>query len=489
MKRILGTALLACLLAGCTSTTSNTQPEAERSQEVAPAAAYSMSDSVKPEWRTRLDVVGQPVVVDEVALVLAVVKRTLHMVALDLSTGRQLWRKPYDASAFLTGTSLSPVTTKDSRGRDLAVLRVPDTNAVEGYYYAPLQAVALRSGKVVGETGQMGAHYACPDGRDVCLDGERFYSGSPFEPGGLGPVTSGTQPRRWDPLRPRRDPEELGGPDATFRLGDPGLFATQIGAQRILRLKDGRQLWSRPMVATFGPRSESSHGWSIDYVEDADVYVGAVGHAFPQAMYDRFNRGRPVSYELSEVHQVVGLDGTTGNRLWRIHGGHPFCDLAALADAGGFSVACVANARVTEQQELEIKRPGLTGQLMGFDPRSGETTWSVDLDRRTTETSIVGDLVVRAPDGVVVGTGEGRLAIDFESGRPTEVGGDATTYCAEGVETIEPLDRNGGTLFFACTADGRPTKSLVSEWGVASLPETHGWRVVSVKGSVLGYAG
>ncbi len=72
MKRILGTVVVACALASCTSAPSNEEAEPEPNKDQAPAAAaYSMAETAQPVWRTELDVVGEPVVVDDVAVVLA----------------------------------------------------------------------------------------------------------------------------------------------------------------------------------------------------------------------------------------------------------------------------------------------------------------------------------------------------------------------------------------------------------------------------------
>jgi len=491
MKRILGTVVLACVLAGCTSAPSGEQAESEpsgTSEDPAPAA-YSMDETAQPAWRTKLDVVGQPVVVDDVAVVLTQPKGDLHLVALDLTTGRELWRKPYDPIAFPMGSTLAPVVTKDAKGRDLVVLRQPAVDVEErGFYYAPLQAVLPRSGKVVGETGRGGVYYACPDGRNVCLDGLYNYSGSPLDPGGIGPVTGGAPPSRWDPLHPRRESRRLGGPDATFRLGLTDLYATRMGPQRIVRLEKSKQLWSRTMTAAFGPRSSTGKGWSVDYVKEADVFTGAVGHTFASAVYDRYNRGRAVTYEHDEIYQVVGLDGATGERLWRIAGANPFCGLAALAEAAQAPpIACVVDGRTTEQQDHDIQRRGLSAQLMSYDPTTGEPTWSIEFDRRTAKDSVLDNLVVRAPSGAIVGTSEGLQAVDLADGSTAPAPDDLVTLCSDSVEKVGESERNGGTLFFACTPNGEPTKDAVTEWGVASLPETAGWRLVSVKGRVLGY--
>ncbi|PUA82453.1 PQQ-binding-like beta-propeller repeat protein [Nocardioides currus] len=297
-------------------------------------------------------------------------------------------------------------------------------------------------------------------------------------------MTSGTPSTRWDPLHPRRESASLGGPDATFNIASPDIYATRLGIQRILRLDHGTEVWARTMSQVFGPhRATTDHGWSFDHDEKSDVLVGSLGYTFPQASRDRFDRGKPVTYSLDDMHQMTGIDAATGDRLWRLKGADPFCALTR----GRTAAACILDGRVTEQEGADIRRHALTARLVGLAPRTGKQTWSIDLERRTAMASVIEGLVVKAPDGVVVGTDQGRTPVDLDDGTQTPVSDGVVTFCSDGVEKAGEVERSAGSLLFLCSPDGTRADGPVTEWGVATLPETNGLRLVSVEGRVIAY--
>lgn len=409
---------------------------------------------VDPTWEVELDVLGQPVVEDGVALVLAKAPgRAVQVVAVDAATGERLWSRPWSPGGVPTGYSLEPVVARSKTERAVTVFSVPprDLSATSpDMWRLPLAVVDLRTGKEVARTDSvelLTPPSSCDDEVDVCFD-----------------TRSGRGGQRLDLDIGRVAPDPAGTPAGARGIGPDGLFATsdrpgeEIGVAR-----DGRVLWSTPVGRLMGETVTSDTGWTIEHDEENDRYLGWMRAAIPPEQRERAQAGKAFSYDAG-ILRLVAFGGADGKVLWRRDGAEQSC-LGMQTDTPVVRCVWRGTAVYDDEGALTDLRGG-AGVVEGFDPETGETRWSLDIAAGAVQ-DVFDDRgqKVAGDDTVLVDTEEGPVVVDVATGATTPAGADAVFTCAGDTVIFdyatpffndgEPVTRRyGGPLFRPCGADG-----------------------------------
>lgn len=497
MSRIfgrLGASLVLPLLASLVSCASGDTPRHDPPADAAltdaaltegvESAAVDPTAPARPDWSIRLDAIGQPVVVDDVAVVLATNRdRGLDVVGVGVRDGGVRWRHAYDVAPYLHGQVLTPEVLESRSGRRFVVYVEEDRDRRPDE--APATAVvALDPGTgkevrrlLLAALGAWAEHplAPCADGHDACSSG---FNGRP------------ARDTAWrldlDTWRVRRVP---GAPDGARPIGGYGLLssAARPGEELVGLDADGER-WRRPITEVFGRRATTDWGWSVDHVEDLDVYTGSVGIAPPRRAQARFDAGEAVTYRPSLLRREVGVDAATGEVLWRIPGATSACAYGAE----GVGVACVARGRITEQRGEDIDWDDLEVELRGYDLRTGEPDWSLSLTSRFARAMWVREVAPLGPGGLVVVTSDGPVHVAYDDGATTPVARRTVLFCADDLTRIEVygVGRLGGRLLFPCDPSGRRVDGPVAAWVLGAIPDDQrsgDHAVVALDGRLVGY--
>jgi hypothetical protein len=405
------------------------------------------------------------------------VSGSVELVSLDRRTGRENFRVPFHPGGLPTGIAMTPRTTRTDARRHVVVVRRGEPGAADG----GLQALDARSGAVIATTpGAIDDYDACSDGHDVCWSG---YQGG-FDMFGL---TGGGGPTRWDIETGRL--HENDGQEAAMLVGSPDLYVRGDGRTGVItRLRGSRTtVWSQSLSLSLAIADgvSAARGWSFEHDRRSDVYVGSLGKAVAPRLIRRYQQGKRVELPYRSLYVTVGIDGRTGEQLWRRKGADPWCDLTRSSPR----VLCVVSGSRADQKGRDSRDERLTVELQGIDPRSGEVGWSFLLDGRDAKRVYADERAPLAPHGVVLPADAGHVALDERSGTLQQVEPDAVLLCAADSDRVEVygVERSAGTLYTPCRPDGRRTKAASSKFGVAALEGDGDLRVVSMPGRVVAY--
>lgn len=453
-------AVLALTLAGCGG------DSAPIGADEAPAEPTTAAPVVLQEaWTAKgLKPIGQAEVIGETPLVYESRRGRLWLVAIDPADGSELWRKEATPSVSVPGVSLSPeeVGTEDE---PLVVMLGRNKTAP---LVADLLVLEPTTGKVVHRV--KGKYFfshpdSCVEDTAVCVrardvDAEQVSSMRlQLADGAFGPV-----PDEADIGRPV-------GPDGLVESGDRG-----PGKEHLIRIVDDQQLWRVPLRKAFGPRATTDFGWTFDHVEDAGVYVGSVGII-------REGNNADSRTDLS-LHRTVGIDAESGEVVWSAKGTSRFC---AKVDADDVHVRCEQSG--IRRTDIDNPDAGSTftdlrSTLQGFDPETGETTWSIDMGDSEALHGRV-DLVHASETEIVLTTANGREIVDFADGSTRELADGEVFVCATvesyryadpvviGEDRREVHDRVGGSLVRTCGANGKASQGAYTD----RLADVYGARV------------
>jgi hypothetical protein len=431
-----------------------------------PAPSSSTSAGASPAtlvWRQELRAIGQPQVVDGVAVVDAVERGDLRVVALDAATGKRLWSDGTSAGDVVPGIPVAPSTVEGKNGHHYVAYyrRDPSRNLS-----ARLVVADLRTGKPLVVTPP--AFFttsvgSCDDDVDVCV------TRSDLEPYVEKAV-------RLDLAKRRFVPEPDDAPTGSRDIGY-GLLQSETEGPTTLSVRDGTRLrWEHPLKQLFPGGQTPDGGWSIHLDEKAQVYVVSIASG-PRMLGKREN--------VTTALVTAGLDAKTGKRLWLEPGTWWQChgDLMSYdADQKPYPVRC----RYTGT----VQRPGSPRlsdvKVEGFDVRTGRTTWSVDAGPltalsggektvgtvgRASATAVLLALPGRPSQVVDLATGKSRAPAageTFVCTRDTDYASPESWYREDG--SAEHLWQ-GGTLGEPCDATGTPGRGLPS-WGAAEAVGT-----------------
>ncbi|MBS2936567.1 hypothetical protein KDN32_02285 [Nocardioides sp. J2M5] len=476
------------LASGCTSGAGKTEKDNVGAGAVAKPSA-AQADPAAIAWTTKVKAIGQPV---EAGPALLVLSKTggggVELVSLDKETGRTNFRVPFHPGGSPTGVTMQPRATETDAGRHLAVLRRYDLDA-EG---PALVAVDVRTGKVVSSAAfAIDDYEACSDGHDVCWSGYDSRPGgivdSPFGP--MRDIIPGSAPRRWDLESGRVTEQTL--QEGALRVGEPDLFARGEGRMATLaRLPGTRKTgWSQSVSLAVDYGVASKHGWSFAHDEESNVYVGSMGKPVPRTLVRRYERGKKVSLKYKSRFSASGIDGRTGEQLWRRKGADPWCSLVRSYNETNARTLCVVGGSRIDVKGKKMTTEDLVVELQGVAPRTGEVTWSHTLDGEDAERAYVDHRAPLAPYGVVLPSDDGPVALDQRDGALEQVADDTVLLCSSGPDQVTAygIKRAAGTLYETCDPDGRRSSGELSVFGASAVEGEGHVRYVAMPGRVVAY--
>jgi hypothetical protein len=361
--------LVGCLVTGCSDGPDRGVDGSSAGSSAAGGSAAREIDrlptgQVRVAWQRRVRPILQPTVVrDVVVTVVRTHGDRLEIVGLDLVDGRQRWRFDYYTPDETRSPYSWPPVFASTSGRQYAVFQT----AARGAPYRPGErrpylAVDPATGRVVARTRPMVGAWAPvtsdgssepADSPDVCLQ-----------------VGRGTK-LRWDlddfTVHPFPDPHSAGKDGVYYVLGTDTQGIGVIG-----RDAPGHPSWRRRVRSLIGAH------WVADYppyVGQGAVVLSTSPLPSP-SQERRFRRGDRVRIDRGSS-RTVGLDLDTGEVLWTHHGSELRCP--AVVDA---PIRCAFTGELIHQKSWHRPRPRhLRLAVEGFDPHTGETTWSTALSR------------------------------------------------------------------------------------------------------------
>lgn len=452
MNKTIGSVVAVILAATTASCSSEDDERSAVDRDQAP---------IEAAWTTKLDVLGQPASKDGVSLVLAHGKgKSIDAVAVDSKTGKQLWKQPWSPGAVVTGYQLIPRVFESRSGRAMAVFSVPPKNLKANsmdMWKLPITVRDLRTGEEIhriDKTYQSTPLTACDDEVDACFDHS----------------TKGGQRINLDQGTVGDDPN--GAPGEGRSISSQGLYSSgdrpgeEIGVRR-----DGKTLWSTPIEDLMGKDVSTDTGWNVAHDEDADRYVAGMV-AFPKETLEKAQAGKDYTYDFG-WDRLVAFDGKTGKKLWQKPGAEFDC-LGIKYESP--EVRCVRAGTVNYTQKNDkkqsINKPAVT--VEGFDPKTGETRWSMEVATKSAQSVIFGETnVVAGGDVVLIPSRQGPQVVDMESGEKAKAAAADVFTCESEPESFDygmnfyinekPItERRGTGLYKPCTANGKDAKTFTA---------------------------
>jgi hypothetical protein len=487
--------LIASLLAACDGgepSTPREDAQPENSAQKAVSIAEPQGNQSRPAqiaWSRRVDAVSQPVAAGPATLVLAKAgTNAIELLSLDQRTGRANFRMPFHPGGLPPGVAMTPRVTRTDAGRHLAIVRRYEP----GTPGPALVAVDVRTGAVVRSTSAVviDDYDACSDGRDVCWSGFESRPGplveSPF--GTFRDTVPGSGPIRWDLETGGLLENE--GQDAATQVGDDLYFRGEGRTAVLTRLKGSqRSVWTQSVSLVVRDGAAPRYGWTFDYDKDANVYTGALGQPPAANLLRQFRRGKRVELDYAKRYLTVGIDGRTGEQLWRRRGANPWCSLLRGAPEVAARTLCVMEGASVQQEGRDPRDKGLAVTIEGIDPRTGEALWSHRLEGADATAAYTDKRAPIAPYGVVLPSDEGPVALDMRNGALQRVDDDVVLLCSGGPDSLTAYGRDlsPGTSYRTCTPDGRPVKGRLSAFGASAIEGSGRTRFVAMDGRVVAF--
>lgn len=413
-------------------------------------------------WEAPLHPVSEPVAAGDVAVVYAADGQDLWLVGLDSESGEEVWRQA--ATPSLTPPGMVPEVDA-SRIEDSAYVAT-----LERVREMPLQArlIVLDSatGEVIHRTQpQYFASWPqkCTDGADFCVRAK-------------DDAESGT-PIRWHRLDLASEEYEptAEAPEGSRFLDDDIVELGSRDPEFLARVEDGGLLWKTPLTEAFPPGSTSDNGWDITTDHEVGVVYGTIGGPIERAQ-DDFSR--VIGWNLA-AGGIAALDMETGEVFWK-RSGYVAC-LGIEADpldpdSAPLPVRCAATGNA-EGVADDMRYQGLNLTLEGFDPLTGETTWSVPLgDPQPVPRSLL-PFAYASADEVVVSASGDPLVVNLRTGSTRAPRAGEQFSCSEPTHyefadaiyySGTPVTRRSGAATLSgCndareeTADGAPAEGAV----------------------------
>ncbi len=383
--------IVAVGTAACSSETKTDTPDA------APPAQLKVAwtdEDIRP--------IGQPVAAGDVAVVYEARGKRLWLTALDVSTGDVRWSTEATPSWTTPGISLEPeVVGSESRPLVSLLARNDDDELL-----ADLLVIDAESGETVKKVSAQ--HFRstpsmCPDSENVCVSIADADTGKtvPMQLDlSSGAFKAVPMPSGWTPRS-----------IASHGLVDNGLRSPQQEAVALIH--DGSVDWTHTLSAIFGPGATTDNGWSFQYSPQSDVYVGSVGVPYRGSFTNR-------DTDLKR-YWTVGLDASTGTVLWTDKGSSAFCSPFSDTDE---DMENFVRCRQSGHQQVSLNDGGdfsvtykkLQSTVEGFDPKTGKTTWSVDMGSSDTLYGSDVKLPMASLTAIALKTADGIQVVDFASG-------------------------------------------------------------------------
>lgn len=481
MVRVSGPLAIVVVLALAACTT-----EGDPGEDPSPPEPERVAADVEPSaaWTSDVRLVGRPVVAQGVPVGHVSRRGVLELVALDPTTGEERWRRPSSASALHPEMEIAPGVV-GSEGTEL-VAHFVQTRERE----AILEVVDPTTGEpVVASDADQARSFSqvpapCPSGNDVCVTG----------------FLDGSSKSRWyrlgieDGAFSRADiPEPWGN---QLPIGPLGLHALTDGEPERLGRLDGRKVrWSIPVEEAFDPEASAAMGWRFQADRAEQLVVGSLGGPLTMREGDAFQVAR---WDLSR-EGTAGLDAESGEVLWSEPATSTRClspvleDVVSADDPVWVRCRTVGVGRYDEQTE-QLSWTGVDIAIEGFDPRSGETTWSVPIGTKMWMVGGATKFAFADDRTVVARTDDGPLVVDLHDGSTREPGDDEVFACLTTtsfrwsvpffIDDELVRTRTAGGILQACDAEGEAADGALTAGMVraAGLPAGDTWVVLTEDG-------
>lgn len=381
------TLVSACSIGGGEGSESSSKTE--KTDKTAALPTAEAQDFVSSEWVVDDSPVSQPVVIDGVVAVLVKSGKSLEAVAFDAKSGDELWRQP--AHPGLQAPGVVPSITKVNGS---FAFHAPVFSDV---WMSRNITVRPRDGQTLSQSSRQRWYGLEACGDDMCS--------TAFD-------AEGAATRYRISSSSEEETEDRAVPAGSQKVGG-GLHLNQ-GAEgeddTIYRLDDDEELWSADSSQLVSSNSTSRTGW---YFTDPD----AAEHVATISLGSRRGESLPQRdwRSLNQDNLQVGVDKRTGKRLWERRGYTNLC--APNVDLDEWPIRCrtTGEGRMDPATgEWETRNTKTTFE--GFDPESGDATWTADIgsSQSWSDTKF---MVVLGRDWVAFDTDDGRRALNLSSGK------------------------------------------------------------------------
>ena len=212
----------------------------------------------------------------------------------------------------------------------------------------------------------------------------------------------------------------------------------------------GTIAWTKSVTAIFGPGYDPNDGWDIDPV--GNLNIGSVGYEA---------NGNTVNFADTET---VGFDISTGATQWTLAGAYECIGPLAFLST---QVTCQYSGTV-HYPKHSTQPPSLRGvtlKLVGFNPTNGAVTWSLPVSNVASLTYGNGVSFLDDSKVVVRDMVKKMELLNTSNGTTTALKSSQILWCqkvptytvASAKGTPDGGKRTGQTLFFPCTATGKPS--------------------------------
>jgi hypothetical protein len=238
----------------------------------------------------------------------------------------------------------------------------------------------------------------CEDDRDVCILG--------IVAGELGRYRLDLDTGEFE-----TDDTYAAAPGVLF-VGNKGLAFGTIDSEYVLaRFDDQGIMWVTPALKIFGTEVRSEYGWSWDYLEDLDLFVGYIGQA---------------DYASDITRQaLVGVNAETGELVWHRDNFDLDCNYIFPLEVEGSTtgVGCKYAGEAIYENDWFTDVDGLSVTVQGYSLVNGKTLWSIDAgSERAMYATWEGRLISRDDSPLMLF--EGRVVrVDRETGEMTDYEG------------------------------------------------------------------
>jgi hypothetical protein len=457
----------AALILGCSCAT--TGDPAGRPPPSMPAELRALGSSVA--WvQAGLRPIRAPEAVGGVAVgIVSTPDRELLVVGLDPATGAKLWQQPTTPSRVTRGVVVRIEKVGDDK---IAYLRPTRDDGA----HAELVVADARTGKDLARSPEAifkGFPAACAGSTDLCVTSRLSSNGVRRQyrleiAGGRHVANSVELPRGARPLY-KADLHDLSDPDRSLGL-----------------IRDGKLRWSKRTRAVFPRQGSSDNGWLWRLFRG--VFVGS-------AYGDPTREGSSWRRDTSHA-ATAGLSEATGELLWRDEGSRLDC---LYYEAEHVPVRCRIRGIVTLRPDLPPSVEGLAVAIEGFDPATGQTTWSMMLGAEARLATRDPPPPIAGPTHIVVAASTGPIVLDYASGETRVPVPEEAFWCRTPTtyelaipyrrpDGTEGYSRPGGALAFACDAQGQPAATMPALAAtIAAGAHIGDHAVLATKGGYVGF--
>lgn len=296
-----------------------------------------------------LDVVGGPIISNDVAVVLNVTAdHQLEITGIDPSDGSVIWSHQFSASQVTPGVALSPVAIGNTV---LGLAPADGSNNPE----VTVEGLDAATGKTVWTLPQplvlSDAPVVCASGQYFCFPA--FVTTTSTALVALAPSNGSVMGAVQGPLR-NMGVAPSGSPNGS------DLWETNASAPTFLQTSATGQLaWTHTVASLFGgSQFNPNYGW--DFVVSGQLDIGSVGIA-------PIGKSQPLG-----GLKTIGVSTSTGSIAWSVPG-DLFCGGGLQFLTTDLVCRYAGTAHIEAQKETMA---GVQLTLEGVNPTTGATTWT-----------------------------------------------------------------------------------------------------------------